>query len=567
MIITFLIISCLVSAFVTFGLGVFVYTKNPKSDLNRLFFATMLAATYWAFGEFLIWYPGSYDSFFFWLKASSLWPFAIALMFHFVLAFTRNPLSKPEKVRELTLFLYAPAAVFSLLGIFTNAIFIIGAGSETGFVYLPTPGSLISLAEILYLVFLMASAIFFCFVAWRKSSPGKIRRQNRLLTAAVAIMVFFGGVSGVLFPSYGLYFPNVVFIGIVIFSLIIVYAIIRYGLFTLSPETAVPDLIRMMPDGLILADMNGRIITGNASAAHILGAPEKEFSGSPVEKYLPEPSYSSLRQSILDQGHVLDFEVIIDPVLNKTISISGSPVKDPEGENAGFILIIRDITGRKASENALAVANEKISLLTQLTRHDINNLITGLDGYLLLLQEKKAGPDEDEYINSCMEIVKKIGFQLQFTREYQDIGLHNPLWLPLGAIIDRAKSDLSPHGITITATISEVEIYADPMVVKVIYNILENAIRHGEYLTTINLSTGVLQSRDLLIAIEDDGIGIPDQDKERIFRYGSGKNTGLGLALSRDILSVTGIRLIEIGTWGKGARFEILVPASGWRSL
>jgi signal transduction histidine kinase len=294
--------------------------------------------------------------------------------------------------------------------------------------------------------------------------------------------------------------------------------------------------------------------------------PERDLEAGQVQKFLPASAYSDLRQSLLEGKPVLDFEVLLDPVLNTIISISGSTVRDPEGEPAGFILLLRDITDRKASEKALAIANEKISLLTQLTRHDISNLITGLDGYLLLLQEKKSSAEDDAYLHSCIEIVEKIGHQLEFTREYQEIGSHQPLWQPLESILSRAEGNLSSRGVPVTSTCQTVEIFADPLVVKVFYNILENAIRHGEHVTRIRISSSIAQNRELLITIEDDGIGIPDKDKERIFRYGSGKNTGLGLALSRDILSTTGIRLIETGSWGKGARFEVHVPASGWRN-
>jgi signal transduction histidine kinase len=59
---------------------------------------------------------------------------------------------------------------------------------------------------------------------------------------------------------------------------------------------------------------------------------------------------------------------------------------------------------------------------------------------------------------------------------------------------------------------------------------------------------------------EDDGIGITRKDKSRIFERGIGQNTGLGLFLVREILSITGITIAETGEAGKGARFEIHVP-------
>jgi signal transduction histidine kinase len=65
---------------------------------------------------------------------------------------------------------------------------------------------------------------------------------------------------------------------------------------------------------------------------------------------------------------------------------------------------------------------------------------------------------------------------------------------------------------------------------------------------------------------KDNGIGIATDEKERIFERGFGKNTGLGLFLVREILSLTGITITENGEPGKGARFEIVVPNGAYRS-
>jgi len=70
---------------------------------------------------------------------------------------------------------------------------------------------------------------------------------------------------------------------------------------------------------------------------------------------------------------------------------------------------------------------------------------------------------------------------------------------------------------------------------------------------------------DHLIVCEDDGVGVPAEEKELIFERGFGKNTGLGLALSREILSITGITITENGEPGRGARFELKVPKGAYR--
>ncbi len=79
--------------------------------------------------------------------------------------------------------------------------------------------------------------------------------------------------------------------------------------------------------------------------------------------------------------------------------------------------------------------------------------------------------------------------------------------------------------------------------------------------------TPLRDTRDLVVTFEDDGDGIGAKDKERLFERGFGKNTGLGLFLSREILSITGITITENGEPGKGARFELAVPAGQYRGV
>ena len=108
------------------------------------------------------------------------------------------------------------------------------------------------------------------------------------------------------------------------------------------------------------------------------------------------------------------------------------------------------------------------------------------------------------------------------------------------------------------------EIFADPLVVKVFYNLIDNAERYGEKITTIRFSVEE-HDGDRVVVCEDDGDGVIAEEKEKIFERGFGKNTGLGLALSREILSITGITIRETGEPGKGARFEMMVPKIMWR--
>ncbi len=106
--------------------------------------------------------------------------------------------------------------------------------------------------------------------------------------------------------------------------------------------------------------------------------------------------------------------------------------------------------------------------------------------------------------------------------------------------------------------------YADPLLEKVFYNLVENSIRHGEGVTKITIRS-VETPEGLTLILEDNGTGVPGPEKEKIFRRESYKNTGFGLFLGREILAITNLSISETGIPGEGARFEIFAPRGAYR--
>jgi signal transduction histidine kinase len=280
---------------------------------------------------------------------------------------------------------------------------------------------------------------------------------------------------------------------------------------------------------------------------------------------LPEPLFFTIREKIIQEGVISDYELIPDDDTKLTISLSGSLIRAPDGVPAGLILILHDITQRKNAEKALKKAHEKISLLTHLTRHDISNLIMVVSGYLELLKEEQNTEKREQMLTTCQEMTRKIMRHLHFSREYQSIGLHEPVWQDCDRLVKQAIDDLHLKGVNLHINLIPADIYADPLSVKVIYNILENALRHATGLTHIEISSHTLDDGSLLFMVKDNGTGIKPEEKEKIFTQGYGKNTGLGLTLAREILMVTNITINETGTYGKGAQFEIHIPPLSWR--
>ena len=132
---------------------------------------------------------------------------------------------------------------------------------------------------------------------------------------------------------------------------------------------------------------------------------------------------------------------------------------------------------------------------------------------------------------------------VQFTKTYDAIGETAPVWQDTRTLVDTAAKEVSLGKVQIKNDLpSGTELFADPLIVKVIYNLMDNAVRYGGKITTIRFS---VEERDgaHVVVCEDDGEGIPAADKERIFDQGFGKRTGLGLTFSREILNITGITI------------------------
>jgi signal transduction histidine kinase len=168
------------------------------------------------------------------------------------------------------------------------------------------------------------------------------------------------------------------------------------------------------------------------------------------------------------------------------------------------------------------------------------------------------------FVDHEKKATKAIRNMIKFTKDYQDIGLYRPQWQYLRNIVSLLANTVDFRNVTLKNEFGRLEIYADPLFEKVVYTLLENALRHGGNLTYIRFSYRMV-TKDCLVICEDDGIGVAEEDKENIFLREFGKHTGFGLFLSQEILGITGFSIRETGKHGKGARFEILVPEGSFR--
>jgi len=219
----------------------------------------------------------------------------------------------------------------------------------------------------------------------------------------------------------------------------------------------------------------------------------------------------------------------------------------------------------KFYNESLDTANKKLKLLSGITRHDIIGQLTALQLYHEMLENMLPDSKYQEYFKKMGVATDRIISIMQFTQEYEVMGINTPVWADICAIVNAAKNDeVAGHLKIINDLPAGTEVYSDALITNVFYNLMDNAARYGGKITTIRFSEEE-HDGDHIVVCEDDGDGVPAQEKEKIFERGFSKNTGLDLALSREILSITGITIRETSEPGKGARFEMAVPKGVYR--
>lgn len=471
--------------------------------------------------------------------------------------------------KNVALVIAIPAAI--LLAVATNDfhhLYYAGmAMVETGpFPHLSFSHGPLFPVQIAYAYVLTLTALIMMVRHYWRSNP-EYRRQTALLLTAY-IIPFAGNVVGIAgIGSFHLFFDPTPFCFLVS-GIILFYIIVMHELLAILP-IARDNAVESLQEGYLVLDESRRVIDINTAALAIFDASRERILGAPARLL-----WRGFDDAVLHEGSM---EVAGDAIRTKLsgrhYDFSFTPVTGRVTGQEGSIVFIHDITENRRYRDALYEANRKINLMADITRHDILNQVQGITMLLELIRmEEPCTPESPvaRYIQMIEQGAVNIEHQISFTRDYQDLGVDSPTWQNIGMVAAEAAGHLSGRHLSVSVEpqAADCEVYADPLLGKVFYNLFENAARHGgDGVSTavVSITPPPAEGGALTIAIRDDGEGVAGKIKERIFDRSFGKNTGFGLFLTREILSITGIAIHETGTEGEGACFEITVPSGAWR--
>ena len=330
-------------------------------------------------------------------------------------------------------------------------------------------------------------------------------------------------------------------------------------------------IIENMQDVFYRTDKNGILTMLSTYGVRLMGydSADEVIGKLPASAFYADPAERDAFVVILqEKGVVSGYPLTLRDRNGKHHAATASSriIYDKSGTMAGVEGILHDVTRMRDVENALRQANHQIMLMTSITRHDIRNQLHALEGWLEL--SRASVDDSDRMLDLIareQKIASIIGQQIDFTTFFDGMGIKAPVWQDVEAVIRKSALALPFNTVELDIGVHGTEIFADPLLEKVFYNLLDNALRYGgEKMTSIR----VFSQNDgdsLILFVEDDGVGINKDDRQQLFTRGYGENTGLGLFLVREILSITGLTISESGSSGSGARFGIRVPAGKFR--
>ena len=270
--------------------------------------------------------------------------------------------------------------------------------------------------------------------------------------------------------------------------------------------------------------------------------------------------------SYYDDYRELEHRIIRRDGEVRHILICAYSFRDQRGARVRDFGVNQDITRYKQAEIRYLKARQKLDLLGSITRHDIKNQLQIQSANLELAMMRTEDPAVLERLKKVEGSIHNVSRQIDFTKDYERMGSTVPHWQSMEDIVQELPKLDGTGTIEVGPGLKGLSVLADPMLAMVFRNLVDNSVKYSGRKDSLRI---VLDARregsDMLLTFQDNGVGISQEDRERLFTKGFGKGTGLGLFLSKEILAITGILIQEVGEDGNGATFQLTIHHGSYR--
>jgi len=325
----------------------------------------------------------------------------------------------------------------------------------------------------------------------------------------------------------------------------------------------------------IFINKKGRVLYANKKSENITGYSREELY-SPNFNFLSlcSPEYVEVMSSsyaVHMRGEdAPPYDYVLITKSGKRIDVmTTSKLINYDGDKA-ILGIVTDISELKKAQETLnktmdelVRVNEKLGVVGSLSRHDVRNKLSAINGYTYILKKRhKDQPDIVEGLGKIEQAVADSVKIFDFAKMYEQLGVEELTYIDVGMAVNEAATLFSGLTIKILNECNGKKVLADSFLMQMFYNFIDNTRKYGVKATTIKVYFQQEEDGKLSLIYEDDGVGISAENKSMLFTEGfsTGGSTGFGLFLIREMIDVYGWTIEEIGEPGKGAKFTINLP-------
>jgi PAS domain S-box-containing protein len=350
-------------------------------------------------------------------------------------------------------------------------------------------------------------------------------------------------------------------------------------------------IVEVSGDAIFSEDLDGTITSWNAAAERLYGRTAEEMVGRPTWHMLPEETALQLRsvhEMALSGERVDRFDTfhLRPDGRHIAVSVTVSPLRDHEGAMAGLATSVQDVTdrvqltaeledARRTQERqnvSLARSNRDLEQFAFVASHDLSEPLRAMTGFVQLLEKRYAEVLDERGLGYVAHIVDgsaRMRTLIEDLLEYSRYLLVDPTGrlVRTGEAAREVASSMELSGVVV-GELPDVW-YDETSVRAVLQNLIGNAVKfHKPDTAPVVEVTGRTEDGRVLLCVDDNGIGIEPQYRDRIFGMFARlhvreaySGTGIGLAIVQQVAERSGgTAWVEESHLG-GSRFCVTLPA------
>lgn len=311
-------------------------------------------------------------------------------------------------------------------------------------------------------------------------------------------------------------------------------------------------LISSMANGLMSIDTKGMIISYNNVALELLDIKESDLANNKDLRDIISFEKTGIIQTLENNKKIFDREVVYLKKAGDSVPLSWSstPIESENKRFKGAVILIRDLSEIKELQERVH-RTEKLAMVGSLSAsvaHEIRNPLSSIKGFAQFLGKSfEEGTQQSKYSKMMVKEVDRINGVvndlLTFARPMSVVPSLTDVESLLNHVVSLVTVDAKEKNVEVqyscSTDLKSVEL-DENQITQVLLNLLINALNAVDEKGDIKLHAGLINSgKNLIIEVEDDGSGVPNKLKKKIFDpflTTREKGTGLGLAIVKKIV-------------------------------